>query len=72
MTVPMVAVTEVVLPLLTDDSDYMVVIDIKAYRKADVATGKFIAENTNHTIQTTMTKSELNTLLYQLQPISAV
>lgn len=63
-------VTEVVYPLPTDDSDYTVVIDVKAYRKADVSTGTYIAETNNHVIQKTMTKSELNTLLYQLKPVS--
>jgi hypothetical protein len=62
--------TEVVLPLVTDDIDYQVVIQIRGYRKADIATGKYVVEQVDHTIQTTYTKSELNTLLFQLQPIS--
>lgn len=67
MTVP---TTEIVIPLATDAVDYTVVIEIRAYRKADIATGKFVAETAAHTIQDTYTKEQLNTLLYQLQPIS--
>lgn len=70
MTVPAETTTEIVLPLPTDALDYQVVIEIRAYRKADVSTGKYVAETVAHTIQDTYTKSELNTLLYKLQPIS--
>jgi len=62
--------TEVVLPLATDESEYQVVIEVKAYRKADVSTGKYIAETSSHTIQDTYSKSQLNSLLYHLQPVS--
>jgi hypothetical protein len=65
------ATTEVVLPLATDESEYQVIIEVKAYRKADVSTGKYIAETLTHAIQDTYTKSQLNTLLYKLQPVSA-